>query len=54
MVTRNRLIRDLGLHSTLSEYNVPREDLHSVVAHALRGEDHANFKEVFKMLEDMW
>ncbi|XP_006461160.1 hypothetical protein AGABI2DRAFT_192693 [Agaricus bisporus var. bisporus H97] len=48
------LVRDLGLHSTLSEYNVPRGDLPAIAAHALGGEGHVSFGEVLKMLEDMW
>lgn len=49
-----RLIQDLGLHSRLSDYNVPRGDLRDVAVQALGGEDHTDLEKVVKMLEDMY
>jgi hypothetical protein len=49
-----RLIRELGLYSRLSDYNVPRSDLRDIAAQSLGGADHADMEKVVKMLEDMY
>ncbi|KXN85376.1 NAD-dependent methanol dehydrogenase [Leucoagaricus sp. SymC.cos] len=49
-----RLIRELGLQSALSEYNVPRGDLRELAAQALGGADHSDMEKVVQMLEDMY
>ncbi|KAF9451931.1 iron-containing alcohol dehydrogenase [Macrolepiota fuliginosa MF-IS2] len=50
----DQLVQDLGLHSSLSEYKVPREDIPGIATKALGGADHEDYDKVLKMLEDMY
>lgn len=49
-----RLIQKLGLHSKLSEYNVPRGDLREIATQSLGQVDHPWIENVVNMLEDMY
>ena len=48
------LVDDLSLHSTLTEYNVPREDVPKIVERALGTKDHAIFPKVVTLLESRY
>jgi hypothetical protein len=49
-----RLVDDLGLHSTLTEYKVPREDVPSIAAKSVGGEDQPDYGRVVKLLEGLY
>ncbi|KAH8078071.1 iron-containing alcohol dehydrogenase [Cristinia sonorae] len=51
-----KLVEDLGLKSTLTEYNVPREDLPKIARHALpkEPEDSPLFKRTIQALESLF
>ncbi|KAG6908034.1 hypothetical protein DXG01_006453 [Tephrocybe rancida] len=50
----HQLVDKLGLQSTLTEYNVPVEDLSKVAAGALGSEDDPTFPEVVRMLKGLY
>lgn len=45
-----KLVEDLGLHSTLKEYNVPKQDFESIAEHVTRGQDAALHQLIVAML----
>ncbi|GLB37499.1 putative alcohol dehydrogenase IV [Lyophyllum shimeji] len=47
------LVNELGLHSKLSEYNVPQEDLPQLAAKALGSQDHPDVPHVVEMLKQL-
>ena len=51
-----RLVDDLGLKSTLTEYNVPREDIPLIAAHGVHGADPESpiFKRTVQALESLY
>lgn len=49
-----RLIDDLGLHSTLTEYKVPRQDIDAIALHSVRGDQGPILQEVTKLLTDVY
>ncbi|KAJ3790825.1 alcohol dehydrogenase IV [Lentinula aff. detonsa] len=49
-----QLVADLGLSSTLSDYNVPREDIPVIAANTLGTETHQLFPETVKLLENLY
>lgn len=51
-----RLVDDLGLKSTLTEYNVPREDIPKIARHALPKEDENSslFSRTIQALESLY
>lgn len=50
----HRLIDDLGLTSTLTEYKVPKEDVPQIAELALGKKDTPAFAAVVRMLEAMY
>jgi len=48
------LVNSLGLHSTLKEYNVPREDIPKIVELAIGRKDDPNFTKVAQLLENLY
>ncbi|CAA7259129.1 unnamed protein product [Cyclocybe aegerita] len=50
----NNLVINLGLQSTLTDYNVPREDLVSVARQALGRDDDPQQERVVKLLESIY
>jgi len=50
----NRLVADLGLTSTLSEYKVPREDVPKVAELAVGSKDDPTYPKVVKLLEQLY
>lgn len=44
----------LGLKSTLTEYNVPREDAPEIVELALGGKDRPQYRRVVQLLEGLY
>ncbi|KAG6915459.1 hypothetical protein DXG01_011363 [Tephrocybe rancida] len=50
----HQLVDKLGLQSSLTEYNVPVEDLSKVAAGALGSEDDPTFPEVVRMLKGLY
>jgi len=48
------LITRLGLHSTLTEYKVPKEDLTSIASQALGSENDPTVPKVVKLLESLY
>ncbi|KAI0081311.1 iron-containing alcohol dehydrogenase [Panus rudis PR-1116 ss-1] len=48
------LVDSLGLHSTLTEYKVPKEDLPDVAEKAVGSRDHPTFPQVVKVLESIY
>ncbi|KAI0689967.1 alcohol dehydrogenase IV [Cytidiella melzeri] len=48
------LVDDLGLHSTLTQYKVPKEDLSSIAEKAMGKKDDPTFPQVVKILEDLY
>ncbi|KAJ3724587.1 alcohol dehydrogenase IV [Lentinula raphanica] len=49
-----QLVTDLGLSSTLREYNVPREDITVIATNTLGTETHALYPQVVKLLEGLY
>jgi alcohol dehydrogenase class IV len=49
-----RLVDDLGLTSTLTEYKVPKEDVPQIAELALGKKDTPSFEPVVRMLEAMY
>ncbi|KAI0790831.1 alcohol dehydrogenase IV [Abortiporus biennis] len=49
-----KLVDDLGLHSTLTEYKVPREDIPKIATLALTRSDHPLFAKVVKLVEELY
>lgn len=45
-----KLIEQLGLHSTLSEYNVPKKDFEAIAQHVTRGKDGVLQQHIVAML----
>lgn len=50
----DRLVQQLGLQSTLGEYNVPKSDLPSVAIGALGDENHPDLSSVVEFLEKLY
>ena len=53
-VTFCRLVDDLGLHSTLTEYKVPREDLPQIAQLAVGAQDDPLLPKVVALLESLY
>ncbi|KAH9914025.1 iron-containing alcohol dehydrogenase [Fomitopsis serialis] len=50
----DNLVSDLGLKSTLSEYNVPREDLPKIAELSVGSKDDPTYPKVVKLLEGLY
>ncbi|KAJ3554504.1 hypothetical protein NM688_g3074 [Phlebia brevispora] len=48
------LVDSLGLHSTLTEYNVPKEDVPGIVERSMGTKDHPVFPKVVKAVENLY
>ena len=49
-----RLVIDLGLQTSLTEYNVPPEDLATIATQALGSENDPQLSRVVKLLESIY
>jgi hypothetical protein len=49
-----RLVDNLGLKSTLTEYKVPREDAPKVAEQSLGGKGRPEFNEIVQLLEKLY
>ncbi|KAJ3909162.1 alcohol dehydrogenase IV [Lentinula edodes] len=49
-----QLVADLGLSTTLTDYNVPRDDIPTIVQNTLGTETHPVFPKVVKLLEGLY
>lgn len=49
-----RLVDDLGLHSDLAQYKVPREDVPKIAEKAMGNRDDPSFPKVVKLLENLY
>jgi hypothetical protein len=49
-----RLVDNLGLKSTLTEYKVPKEDAPKVAEQSLGGKDRPEFNEIVQLLEKLY
>jgi hypothetical protein len=47
-------VDNLGVKSTLTEYNVPKEDIPGIAELALGGKDRPEFGQVVKLLEGLY
>jgi hypothetical protein len=47
-------VNNLGLKSTLTEYNVPREDAPEIAGLALGGNDRPEYAKVVRILEGLY
>ena len=54
MTSIHRLVTDLGLHSTLTQYNVPRDDVPKIAEKALGGVDNPLFPKIIQLLENLY
>lgn len=50
----HRLVDDLGLHSTLTQYKVPKEDVPKIAEKALGKKDDPLFPKAVKLLENLY
>lgn len=50
----NRLVDDLGLHSDLGEYKVPKEDVPKIAEKAIGSKDHPIYPKAVKLLEGLY
>jgi hypothetical protein len=48
------LVNNIGLKSTLTEYNVPKEDLPTIAELTLGSKDSPEFGHVVKLLEGLY
>lgn len=49
-----RLVDDLGLHSDLAQYKVPKEDAPKIAEKAMGNRDDPSFPKVVKLLENLY
>lgn len=54
LTTTPRLVDDLGLHSTLTQYKVPRDHVEKIVEKAVGSKTHALFPSTVKILEGLY
>lgn len=49
-----RLVDELGLHSTLSQYNVPREDIPQIAELAIGSKEDPMYPKTVELLEKLY